>query len=113
MLCDIVAEVLAREPDLEVVGTLSSRGDLRASVEETGTEVIVLGLEDSELPEDCGALFEVQPRIRMLGVAGDGRRGFLYELRPLKASLGELSPQGLVDAIRASNRESAGRLYPH
>ncbi len=83
MLCDILAAVLSAEPDMEVVGV-----------------VVVLALEDSELPEDCGRLLHAHPRMRVLGVASDGRRGFLYELRPLKAPLGELSPQGLVETIR-------------
>jgi len=100
MLCDILAAVLSAEPDMEVVGVLSSRGKLRATVAETKADVVVLALEDSELPEDCGRLLHAHPRMRVLGVASDGRRGFLYELRPLKASLGELSPQGLVETIR-------------
>jgi len=100
MLCDILAAVLSAEPDMEVVGVLPSRGKLRATVAETKADVVVLALEDSELPEDCGRLLHAHPRMRVLGVASDGRRGFLYELRPLKAPLGELSPQGLVETIR-------------
>jgi len=37
-------------------------------------------------------------------VTSEGRRGFLFGLRPLKASLGELSPQRLVNAIRTTDR---------
>ncbi len=107
MLCDILAAVLSAEPDMEVVGVLSSRGKLRATVAETKADVVVLALEDSELPEDCGRLLHTHPRIRVLGVASDGRRGFLYELRPLKASLGELSPQQLVNTIRTTDRREA------
>src|SRR5438093_1396101 len=35
MLSDILADVLSAEPDMEVVGVLSSRGKLRATVAET------------------------------------------------------------------------------
>lgn len=110
MLCDIIADVLMREPDMEVLGTLPSRTGLRATVGEMAADVVVLGLEDSELPKDCGELLQAHPQIRVLGVSSDGRRGFLYELRPLKASLGELSPQGLVEAIRTSGRTEVQRL---
>jgi DNA-binding NarL/FixJ family response regulator len=110
MLCDILADVLSAEPDMEVVGVLSSRGKLQAMVAETRADVVVLALQDSELPEDCGRLLRAHPRIRVLGVASDGRRGFLYELGPLKASLGELSPQGLVKTIRTTDRIEAKRL---
>jgi len=110
MLCDILADVLSAESDMEVVGVLSSRSKLRATVAETRADVVVLALGDSRLPEDCGRLLHAHPRIRVLGVTSDGRRGFLFGLRPLKVSLGELSPQRLVNAIRTTDRMEAKRL---
>ena len=104
MLCDILADVLSAEPDMEVVGVLSSRGKLRATVAETRADVVVLALGDSRLPKDCERLLRAHPRLRVLGVTSEGRRGFLFGLRPLKASLGELSPQRLVNAIRTTDR---------
>jgi DNA-binding NarL/FixJ family response regulator len=122
MLCDIIADVVTREPDMKVVGRLPSREGLRSTVAKTGADLVVLGLDDSGLPEDCRQLFHSQPRIRVLGVATDGRRGVLYELRPVEASLGELSPERLVEAIRTGDptgvqpmkRDRAGRQpAPH
>jgi len=110
MLCDILADVLSAEPDMEVVGVLSSRDRLRATVAETRADVVVLALRDSRLPQDCGRLLRAHPRIRVLGVTSEGRRGFLFGLRPLKASLGELSPQRLVNTIRTADRMEAKRL---
>jgi len=104
MLSDILADVLSAEPDMEVVGVLSSRGKLRATVAETRADVVVLALGDSRLPKDCERLLRAHPRLRVLGVTSEGRRGFLFGLRPLKASLGELSPQRLVNAIRTTDR---------
>src|SRR5437870_12852766 len=111
MLCDIVADVLSAEPDMEVVGVLSSRGKLRATVAETRADVVVLALGDSRLPKDCERLLRAHPRLRVLGVTSEGRRGFLFGLRPLKASLGELSPQRLVNAIRTTDRMGRTALY--
>src|SRR5207253_2357222 len=68
MLCDIVADVLSAEPDMEVVGVLSSRGKLRATVAETRADVVVVALGDSRLPKDCGRLLRAPPRLRLLGV---------------------------------------------
>jgi hypothetical protein len=110
MLCDIIADALVRQPDMEMVGMLASREALPTTVEETGADVVVIGLKDSELPEECGRLFYTHPWTRVLGVGSDGRRGFLYELRPTKAPLGELSPQGLVDAIRTTDRTRRPRM---
>src|SRR5437764_1053147 len=80
MLSDILADVLSAEPDMEVVGVLSSRGKLRATVAETRADVVVLALGDSRLPKDCGRLLRAHPRLRVLGVTSEGRRGFLFGL---------------------------------
>src|SRR5437016_13218552 len=90
MLCDILAAVLSAEPDMEVVGVLRSRGKLRATVAETKADVVVLALEDSELPEECRRPLHAPPPVRFLGVASEGRRGLQYQLHTLKASAGDL-----------------------
>ena len=104
MLCDIITDVIDTQPDMQVVGDVSDRAELLASVEATQSEVVVLGLSDAELPPDCVNLFNAHPQVRLLGVAADGRRAFLYELRPQRTPLGEISPQGLLAAIRLSTR---------
>jgi DNA-binding NarL/FixJ family response regulator len=107
MLCDIITDVVASQPDMVVVGELPERADLLPAVNRTRADVVVLGLPDSDLPNECGPLFDAHPRSRLLGVAADGRRAFLYELRPQRIPLGEVSPQGLLDAIRLPTRSHA------
>ncbi len=100
MLCDIIRNVVADQPDMLVVGELPHRAGLLDGVERSQASVVVLGLSDSELPVECTALLATRPQTRVLGVAADGRRAFLYELRPHRTPLGEVSPAGLVEAIR-------------
>jgi len=107
MLCDIITDVVGSQPDMVVVGELPERADLIPAVDRTQADVVVLGLRDSELPDDCTPLFDAHPRSRLLGVAADGRRAFLYEMRPQRTPLGEVSPQGLLDAIRLATRSPA------
>ncbi len=102
MLSDIIEKVVTEHPDMEVVGGLADRGSLVKAAAETGADVVILGLRDSELPAACEDLVVAQPRSKVLAVTLDGRRAFLYELRPHTSALGEISPQGLVDAIRAA-----------
>ena len=102
MVCDIITDVVTTQPDMEVVGQLPDRLVLLSTTDQTRADVVVLGLKDSALPTDCEQLFTAHPQIRVLGIAADGRRAFLYELRPQQVSLGEVSPQGLIDAIRAA-----------
>jgi hypothetical protein len=41
-----------------------------------------------------------RPSTRVLAITLAGGRGHLYELRPHRVPLGDVSPQGLLDAIR-------------
>jgi hypothetical protein len=38
----------------------------------------------------------------VIEISGEGRYGALYELRPRRIALGELSPPRLIDAVRTS-----------
>ncbi len=44
-------------------------------------------------------------KLRILAIADDGRTGRLYRLRPESVSLGELSSDRLVAAVRAAASE--------
>ncbi len=81
MLCDIVTNVIDTQPDMQVVGEVSDRTELLASVERTQSDVVVLGLSDAELPPDCVRLLDAHPQVRLLGVAADGRQGLLAAIR--------------------------------
>jgi len=102
MLCDIIAHAITSESDMEVVGEVDDRAHLGPAAQATEADGVILQLDGLELPAECGALFDARPRIKLLGVAGDGRRTFLYDLRPQRTALGEVSPQRLVEAIRAA-----------
>ena len=107
MLCDIITSVVATQRDMVVVGRLPDLPGLMTEVSKTGAEVVVIGLPDSTLPAECDRLFDAYPHIRVLGIAADGRRAFLYEMRPHQSPLGEVSPERLVEVIRGSTRPSA------
>ncbi len=110
MLCDIITDTVTNQCDMEVVGLLTDRRCLLSQATETLADVVVVGLEESELPDECRSLFDTQPWIRVLGIAADGRRAFLYELLPQRSPLGEVSPEQLVEVIRTSTRTpSVGR----
>lgn len=98
MLRDIVKGILAAEPRVRIVGELDDGGSVvdQARVE---ADLAILGLRDSELPEIGVRLLTANPGTRLLGISSDGRKGFIYELRPHAIPLGELSPRVLVNAI--------------
>ncbi len=102
MLSDIITDVVTSQADMEMVGMVADPGMLATTVAEADADVVVLGVPDAELPSEYTMLLGARPQTRLLGVSGDGRRAFLYELRPHRSALGEVSPQALVEAIRAA-----------
>lgn len=100
MLREIVEQAVMAEPDMVIVRDPGENHSLSATVGRTGADFVILG-RDGELDEVDG-LLETHPHLRVLAVAGDGREAFLYELRPTRTPLGEISPRTIVDAIRSA-----------
>jgi DNA-binding NarL/FixJ family response regulator len=108
MRWDIIADLLAMERDMEVVpmerdmevvGEVAALEELVEAVVRGGADVLVIGRDDSALAAE---LLERRPRLKVLAVAEEGRACSIYELRPQRVELGELSPRRLVAAIRAA-----------
>jgi hypothetical protein len=94
LLGEIVAGALDGRPDVAVVG---NEGDLADAVQGTGAEVVVVSEESAE-PETIAELIGHHPEVRVIGVSADGRHAYAY--RPQRVALGELSSEGLREAIR-------------
>jgi DNA-binding NarL/FixJ family response regulator len=97
MLRDIVIETLAAEPDMEVAAEVATADDLLRSVERRNADVVVTRRDDSSL---AALLLTRQPQLKVLAVADNGRESSLYEMRPQRVPLGEITPQRLVTEIR-------------
>src|SRR5207245_8840812 len=93
MLCDIIAHAITSESDMEVVGELTDRAHLATTARATEADVVIPQFDSLELPAECGALFDARPRIKLLGIAGDGLGTLLYDLQPKRRALASRSPQ--------------------
>ena len=102
VLSDILRSVLDREPDIRVRGQLRDCRALLEGAERIPAQVVIVGGETSDLPAACRALLDARVQTKVLTVAGDGRDASLYELRPHRLPLGELSPDRLLDAVRTA-----------
>jgi hypothetical protein len=101
LLADIVEELIARQPDMEIVGSVASSRDLRRAIRRARPDVVLCG--GTRLPPALCALLEAHPHLRVLAIEASGRAGFAYDLRPVRTPL-DVWPQGLIDAIRSSDR---------
>jgi hypothetical protein len=99
MLRDIVAMVVRAEPDLELVGEVDDPEALAARMRRTRPDLVIAGAHPA-LEQMSHQLLGDYPRLRILEVETEGRRGYLYELFPRRRRLGELSPGSLLAVAR-------------
>ena len=86
---------------MAVVGRVGVRASTGA-VKRSRADVVVIGRGNKAGEGDEAAYRLVrQLRLKVLSVAGDGKSSTLYELRPQRIPLGELSARRLCKAIRA------------
>jgi DNA-binding NarL/FixJ family response regulator len=105
ILRDVLARTLADQPDMVLVGELGTSMELILAAGETRADVVILGLDDAEFPGVASHLLGEYPHLKFLGVSADGRNAYLCELRPWKVRLMDVSPQGLVGAIRMATTD--------
>jgi hypothetical protein len=103
ILRDVITDIVADQPDMELVGDLPENAD-PAMIEDLGGTFVAVGAGPSgELPDVCKGLLERQAHgLRILGLSAEGRRGYLYELRPTEVAIGDVSPERLLNVIRAA-----------
>ncbi len=104
LLHDIVRDIVAKQPDMELLGNIGDREVSFRSLEETAIDVVIVGAPQ---PDDSGyarELLQASSPTRVLVIANSGRSAVMYEMRPQEVALGEVSPEDLVAAIRAGSR---------
>lgn len=97
MLNEIVKEILDQAEDVIVVEAGS----------EPETDVFIVGTQQDELPPVGLAQLERQPRAKVLTIDRNGQDAHLYELRPHRTALGELSADTLLSAVGAARGRAA------
>jgi chemotaxis response regulator CheB len=95
LLREIVREVIATEPDLQVVDELTGGYlELAAVLDSVVADVVILGTESRESGDLLLPLLQIRPALRFVIIAEDGRAGFVC------TPSGELSPARLLEAVR-------------
>jgi DNA-binding NarL/FixJ family response regulator len=97
---EILEGVFADQADIRVVGAVNGPVELLVAAGQTEADVVILEMDDTELPGVASHLLDQYPRLKILTVTADGRRMFLYQLRPQLVSLGEMEPHRLLQTIR-------------
>ncbi len=99
---EMVERAVVHSHDMDVVGRTSSLDELVDLARATDPDVVIVGLHDDELPPACLELLLERPRVKVLAIEERAGRARLYELRPEQVEIGEVSPDEVVDTIRAA-----------
>jgi DNA-binding NarL/FixJ family response regulator len=101
MLSDIVKGILD-EPDIRVAGELSPDAATADQIARVGADVVIFNTPEIGLPATARALLVQGSRLKVLTIRDDGRATSLYELRPYETTLGQVSPETLLAAVRTA-----------
>ena len=102
LLRDLLEHTLAAEPDMVVLAAEPELEALASTAHETDADVVIVGLEDGELPAPALELLTEYDRRMVIGVETVGGEAVLYSLRPERTSIGTTTPAALATAIRAT-----------
>jgi len=109
---ELVLEVIADQPDIEVIGEIQNENDLAQAVEAAEPDVLILALDgDDKRVAQCGFLLGRYPQMRILALAPEKNRGFLYwAVVDVRTEALESSEEGILSALR-EHPSVVGRLH--
>jgi DNA-binding NarL/FixJ family response regulator len=100
LLHDVIRDVLDRTPELTVVAEPCDPAELPDVVRRTGAEVVVCVLDEAAAEQVGERVLAPHMRLKLIAIQDDGRQAVLWELRPNRREIGDLSIPLLVDAVR-------------
>lgn len=92
----LIEHALGSERDIELFEAPAG-ASLPQAVGAARADVVVIGNDDPALAAE---VLRDRSSVRVLAVTGDARNLLLYELRPLRIELGELSRDALLREVR-------------
>ena len=99
VLHSLLVGLLSTDPEVQVLED--------AAADDANTaDVVVLSQPDPENDSAALSMLYRSPRSRVLALGADARRSVLYELRPHRTPLGELSRESLLAAVHGTATEA-------
>ena len=101
LLTDLVTAVLQPRLPLDVIDVLPSRERLVEQLRELAPDLVLLGLLGAETDACARPLLAALPSARFVVLAANGQHAWLYEMRPHRSALTDVSVSGLTAAMAA------------
>ena len=103
MLRGIIRDIVSSDPQCEIVAEIPEPSSLRDKLDQTQADVAILAIAETDKTDasaQFGALLAHHPATRIIAITSGGDRAFLYDLRPHVTLIDDLSPAGLLSAIK-------------
>jgi DNA-binding NarL/FixJ family response regulator len=98
---DLIAELMARHKNLNVVGELNSRQGIEGLLRPLAPDLVFIGLGRNDEDAIGLSLVRLLPNAKVIAFSSETRHAFVYQMQPQRSVLLDLSPQALIDAILA------------
>jgi chemotaxis response regulator CheB len=110
LMRELILATLADEPGVEVVGEVADEGDIRARVQQTSPDLLVIALDEpAKRPGICDTLLRDNPGLRIIAVASQENCSVFYWASfDIHSSQIEASEQGILNAVRNITPAGAG-----
>jgi chemotaxis response regulator CheB len=95
---ELLRELIAGHADLDVVGALDTRDELREQLRPLAPDVIFIGLGPNEGDEIGPSLVRFLPNTKVIAFSSDMRRAFVHSVQQ-HTVLPDVSPRLLIDAV--------------
>jgi DNA-binding NarL/FixJ family response regulator len=99
LFVDIIEQSVTEQIALDIVARFEAR-DLEEHLRVINPDLVLVGLRPGEADEIGRSLLEVVPVARVIVFSSDARHAYLHEMIPHRATLIDVSPAALIEAIR-------------
>jgi hypothetical protein len=99
LLAELVTGVLAPSMDIEVIGRLDGRGDLARQMLDLRPDLVLIGLVGSETHDIALTLLDILPSVKILVLARDATRAWLFTSKDTCSFSSDLSVLGLIGLL--------------
>lgn len=93
-------EIVREDQEIEVVGELEDDMDIGSTADRLRANVVLTGQSDPGLQANWIGVLYAHPRLRLVVLSRDGRSATVYQLRPHRARIVDVSPRELLESLR-------------
>jgi hypothetical protein len=98
---ETVRELIAAQPDMQIVGDAESPMQILQELGRCPVEVVVLATQGDEEPGVCSHVLSAFPDIIVLCIAVDLSAAFLQHRRPQRCAVPDARPDAILTTLRS------------